>query len=76
MSVEPGFGGQKLMADTLSKMGQLRQAGFQGALSVDGGVKQDNAGIVKRAGATRLVMGTAAFTAPDPRAFLAAVRQA
>lgn len=76
MSVEPGFGGQKLMEDTLIKMGQLRRAGFRGVLSVDGGVKQDNAGMVKRAGATRLVMGTAAFTAPDPRAFLIAVQQA
>lgn len=66
MSVEPGFGGQKLMPETLPKLRELRQMGFQGTLSVDGGVNQANSQQVKDAGATRLVMGTAAFTADDP----------
>lgn len=66
MSVEPGFGGQKLMMETLPKMRELRQAGFMGTLSVDGGVNRENAALVKSYGATRLVMGTAAFQAEDP----------
>lgn len=68
MSVEPGFGGQKLIQATLPKIRQLREKGFSGTISVDGGVKRDNSREVLSYGANRLVMGTAAFTAPDPRA--------
>ena len=68
MTVEPGFGGQKLMPEVLGKLGELRQAGFTGTLSVDGGVGEGNCQMVVDAGATRLVMGTAAFRADDPRA--------
>lgn len=70
MTVEPGFGGQKLIPEALDKLGQLREAGFQGTLSVDGGVGEGNCKQVVEAGATRLVMGTAAFRAPDPKALL------
>lgn len=69
MTVEPGFGGQKLMPEMLDKLAGLRRAGFSGKLSVDGGVGEGTCRQVKQAGATRLVMGTAAFRAPDPRAF-------
>ncbi len=75
MTVEPGFGGQKLMPDMLGKLGELRRAGFAGILSVDGGVKQDNCRMVAQAGATRLVMGTAAFSAPDAKAFFEECRK-
>ncbi len=68
MSVEPGFGGQKLMAATLPKIRQLRERGFQGIISVDGGVNRENSREVISYGANRLVMGTAAFMAEDPRA--------
>lgn len=68
MSVEPGFGGQTLMVDTLDKIRQLREAGFEGVISVDGGVNAENSAMVIGKGATRLVMGTAAFRAEDPRA--------
>lgn len=70
MSVEPGFGGQKLMQDTLPKIRQLRERGFSGIISVDGGVNRDNSHEVLSYGANRLVMGTAAFTAEDPKALL------
>jgi ribulose-phosphate 3-epimerase len=76
MSVEPGFGGQKLMVETLPKMMELRQAGFLGTLSVDGGVNRENAALVKSYGATRLVMGTAAFQADDPAELFRAICQA
>ncbi|HSK68152.1 MAG TPA: ribulose-phosphate 3-epimerase [Candidatus Limnocylindria bacterium] len=66
MSVEPGFGGQPLMRETLDKIPELRGAGFTGTVSVDGGVNADNCAWVASLGATRLVMGTAAFTAADP----------
>ena len=76
MSVEPGFGGQSLMPDTLDKIGQLRAAGFAGTISVDGGVNAANAAKVLQKGATRLVMGTAAFTAEDPQALFESLQQA
>lgn len=68
MTVEPGFGGQKMIMKALDKLGEIRVAGFTGTLSVDGGVNEENCAAVIRAGATRLVMGTAAFTAKDPAA--------
>ncbi|MDI9520718.1 MAG: ribulose-phosphate 3-epimerase [Bacillota bacterium] len=68
MSVEPGFGGQKLIPDTLPKISLLRERGFTGTISVDGGVNLENSREVLSYGANRLVMGTAAFTAEDPKA--------
>ncbi len=68
MTVEPGFGGQKIIAPVLDKLVQLRAAGFSGTLSVDGGVTWDNCSEITRLGATRLVMGTAAVKAADPSA--------
>lgn len=66
MTVEPGFGGQKLMPEALAKLQQLRSLGFSGLLSVDGGVNRQNCGQVLAAGADRLVMGTAAFKDQNP----------
>lgn len=76
MSVEPGFGGQQLMVDTLPKLQQLRELGFAGTLSVDGGVNEGNAHQVIQAGATRLVMGTAAFKATHPAELFRSLSQA
>jgi ribulose-phosphate 3-epimerase len=45
-------------------------------VSVDGGVKMDNAGPLARAGATVLVAGSAIFGAPDPAAAMTALRSA
>ena len=66
MTVEPGFGGQQLMPEALIKLQQLRSLGFNGLLSVDGGVNRQNCGQVIAAGADRLVMGTAAFRDQNP----------
>lgn len=79
MTVEPGFGGQKLILSCVEKIPEigamLRQAGNMNALiEVDGGVTQDNAAGIARAGASVLVMGTGLFKAADPAAVMASVR--
>ena len=66
MTVEPGFGGQKFMAEQVGKISFLREAGFKGDISVDGGVSMENAKLLADAGANILVMGTAYFKAEDP----------
>lgn len=63
MSVEPGFGGQSLMPEVLSKIEEIRFAGAGRELdiAVDGGVKVDNAKDVVEAGADTLISGTGLF---------------
>ena len=75
MTVEPGFGGQQFMPEEVEKIRLLRKAGFQGVISVDGGVNLDNAPLLIQAGANRLVMGTAYFHAQDPAAVAHAVKE-
>lgn len=74
MSVEPGFGGQKMMPETLKKARQLRDAGFKGRIAVDGGIKADNAHLAVEQGIDCLVMGTGVFRAEDPAGVIAKVR--
>ena len=78
MSVNPGFGGQSFIPTTYEKIRRLRAmlADRPVLISVDGGVKADNAGPLVQAGATVLVAGSAIFGAPDPGAALAALRSA
>ena len=70
MTVEPGFGGQKFMADMLPKVSAVRdEAGRRGLspeIQVDGGINRDNAADAARAGATCAVVGSALFGASDP----------
>ena len=66
MTVEPGFGGQKLNADMLDKIRALRALGYQGEIEVDGGITPENAPLLAQAGADTLVMGTSFFRANDP----------
>ncbi len=75
MSVEPGYGGQSLMEETLDKLALLRERGFSGVLSVDGGVGPANAHLAVQKGASRLVMGTAVFRSEDPRAVIERCRR-
>lgn len=73
MSVNPGFGGQKFITSTLTKLKAVRAridahhaAGGQDIwLEVDGGVKADNIGVIQQAGADTFVAGSAVFSAPD-----------
>lgn len=65
MSVEPGFGGQKFMLDTLDKISyidkKIKEIGKSIDLEVDGGINEKTAPLVIERGATILVAGTAVF---------------
>jgi ribulose-phosphate 3-epimerase len=78
MSVNPGFGGQSFIPTAYEKIRRIRAllGDRPVLLSVDGGVKADNAGPLAQAGATVLVAGSAIFGAPDPGAALATLRSA
>jgi len=65
MSVEPGFGGQSFMADQMPKISALREMGFQGLISVDGGIDPVTAKQALEQGADILVAGSAIFAKPD-----------
>lgn len=73
MTVEPGFGGQKLMPEVLDKARELRLMGFAGDIEADGGIGLGNMKQVADSGINVLVMGTAFFKAQDPAAVAAAV---
>lgn len=75
MTVEPGFGGQKMMKDQLKKIAILREMGYQGEIEVDGGITLENAMEVAIAGADTLVMGTAFFKAEQPQAVVNAIHK-
>ncbi len=70
MSVNPGFGGQSFIAETLSKIRALRKEidarGLNVLIEVDGGVNPDTAKLCIDAGADVLVAGSAVFKAEDP----------
>ena len=69
MSVNPGFGGQKFIPNTFKKIAQLREMitrnGVSALIEVDGGVNQENAPLLRRAGADVLVAGSSVFNSPD-----------
>lgn len=65
MTVEPGYGGQKLISETLEKISTLRNFGFKGLIEVDGGVTVDNSSLVKEYDVDIIVAGTAVFSALD-----------
>ena len=74
MTVEPGFGGQKFMADMMPKVKKLRQmldqVNPECLVEVDGGVDAETCAICKESGANVLVAGSAYFKAPDRAAFV------
>lgn len=73
MSVNPGFGGQKFLSSTIDKIIQLRKriddwtaaGGQEIRLEVDGGIKTDNIGAIRAAGADTFVAGSAIFGADN-----------
>jgi ribulose-phosphate 3-epimerase len=73
MSVNPGFGGQKFIPQTLAKLKLVRakvdayhrETGRRILIEVDGGVKTDNIAEIARAGADTFVAGSAIFGARD-----------
>lgn len=72
MSVEPGFGGQKFMADMMPKCEFLRdyaaEHGLDYEISVDGGVSAENARLCVESGATVLVAGSSVLGKQDIKA--------
>ena len=65
MSVEPGFGGQKLISHTLNKIQELarirQEKGYSFKIQIDGGVTKENIGQIAELGADWIVAGTAVF---------------
>jgi len=68
--VNPGFGGQKFIPQSLDKIRRVRavldRAGSRAALEVDGGITAETIAEAWGAGADTFVAGTAVFGAPDP----------
>lgn len=69
MSVNPGFGGQSFLPSALDKLREVRKliddSGYAIRLEIDGGVKVDNIGEIKAAGADTFVAGSAIFGKGD-----------
>ncbi len=69
MSVNPGFGGQRFIPETIYKLELARElieeSGLDIRLQVDGGITVDNIAEVARAGADTFVAGSAIFSQPD-----------
>lgn len=78
MSVNPGFGGQSFIPETLNKLRQVRKliddSGYDIRLEVDGGVKVENIRQIAAAGADMFVAGSAIFNQPDYAAVIDAMR--
>jgi ribulose-phosphate 3-epimerase len=76
MTVNPGYGGQKLISHCLQKVKRLvrlrEENGYSYLVSVDGGINPDTAAMVREAGADVLVAGEAFFKAAD-KAVMAAI---
>lgn len=70
MTVFPGFGGQKFMPETMSKVQEARRRFPQLDIQLDGGISPANMEMVTECGATVLVMGTAYFKSEDPAALV------
>lgn len=78
MTVNPGFGGQKLLQNAAGKISVIRdmlaESGVSAEIEVDGGINERNArGLIEK-GATVIVAGTSLFGSPDPAAFIRTVK--
>lgn len=65
MTVNPGFGGQKLITSVLKKITWIHENFPNLPICVDGGINEDNIQSVAKAGATQFVMGSALFSSSD-----------
>ena len=72
MTVEPGYGGQAFMPETLEKIEKLRaeidRRGLKVDIQVDGGINEQTGILVKKAGANNLVAGSYVFKAENKKA--------
>ena len=80
MTVEPGFGGQKMMPDMLEKVRAIRnyanEHGIEVDIEVDGGLTADNTKLATAAGANVIVAGSAVFNAPVASDVISAMKAA
>ena len=78
MSVNPGFGGQKFIENTIAKVKRLKklinESGSKALVEVDGGVQAETAPRLVAAGVDVLVSGSYVFKAPDPLAVIRELR--
>lgn len=79
MSVNPGFGGQKFIENTIAKVGRLRrliqESGSHALIEIDGGVQAETAPRLVKAGVNVLVSGSYVFKSTDPIAEIHALKQ-
>jgi ribulose-phosphate 3-epimerase len=79
MSVNPGFGAQRFLPNSLRKIRALdlkrRELGVQFAIEIDGGVSPENVGDVIRAGCDWVVAGSSIFESADPAATVTRMQQ-
>ena len=80
MSVNPGFGGQKFIPETVAKIAAakalIKEAKTETLIQVDGGVNVENCVALKNAGADVLVAGSAVFKSSDPNAYISQLLKA
>ena len=78
MSVNPGFGGQKFIENTIKKTAQARElvdrTGSKAIIQIDGGVNLETGARLVAAGADALVAGSFVFKSEDPKATIAALK--
>ena len=78
MSVNPGYGGQKFIPESLEKISELRgmidERGLKTEIEVDGGINPETAKLCIDAGATVLVAGSAVFLANNPKDMIQQLR--
>jgi len=79
MTVNPGFGGQKLIPSAVEKIAEidrmLKEAGVQAEIEVDGGVNEAIAPQLVAKGATVLVAGSALYGAKDAASFIRNIKK-
>lgn len=79
MSVNPGFGGQKFIENTIKKTAQARElvdkSGSKAIIEIDGGVNLETGARLVATGADALVAGSFVFKSEDPKATIAALKQ-
>jgi ribulose-phosphate 3-epimerase len=79
MTVNPGFGGQPFIPETMEKVKRARELrrkrGLDFHIEVDGGIKEETAATAWESGANVFVAGTAVFRATDPKAEIAALKR-
>lgn len=80
MSVNPGFGGQEFIPESLEKVRRLRkmidERGLKTRIEIDGGINSENIAEITSAGAEIIVSGSAIFGAKDPAVALRELREA